>query len=89
MTSTAIRVCVLAVCLPASFIMSGCATVQPWQRGRLADPAMIFDEDASSAAYTARSVTVVRTFPTYSSTVSARSAAQFGSVSGLPGMGSA
>ena len=31
----------------------GCATVQPWQRGRLADPSMIFDADASQAAYAA------------------------------------
>lgn len=30
---------------------AGCATVQPWQRGRLADPCMIFDADASRVAY--------------------------------------
>jgi hypothetical protein len=53
MTSTVIRASVLAVCLPAVFLVAGCATVQPWQRGRLADPAMIFDEDGSSVAYTA------------------------------------
>jgi hypothetical protein len=53
MTSTVIRVSVLAVCLPAVFLVAGCATVQPWQRGRLADPAMIFDEDASSVSYAA------------------------------------
>jgi hypothetical protein len=29
----------------------GCATVQPWQRGRLADPCMIFDENPASVAY--------------------------------------
>ncbi len=31
----------------------GCATVQPWQRGRLADPCMIFDADRSASAYAA------------------------------------
>lgn len=25
--------------------LSGCAVVQPWERGRLADPNMMFDED--------------------------------------------
>ncbi|HXB54055.1 MAG TPA: DUF4266 domain-containing protein [Vicinamibacteria bacterium] len=29
----------------------GCATVQPWQRGRLADPCMTFDSDAGRVAY--------------------------------------
>jgi Domain of unknown function (DUF4266) len=31
----------------------GCATVQPWQRGRLADPEMVFDADAAQRDYTA------------------------------------
>jgi Domain of unknown function (DUF4266) len=31
----------------------GCATVQPWQRGRLADPEMVFDGDAAGRDYTA------------------------------------
>lgn len=31
----------------------GCATVHPWERGRLADPQMIFDNDAEQAAYDA------------------------------------
>ena len=35
-------VCAVAL---AALIVSGCATVQPWQRGRLADPAMVFDSD--------------------------------------------
>jgi hypothetical protein len=30
---------------------AGCATVQPWQRGRLADRCMIFDADASRVGY--------------------------------------
>jgi hypothetical protein len=29
----------------------GCATVQPWQRGRLADSCMEFDANASQVAY--------------------------------------
>jgi len=29
----------------------GCAAVQPWQRGRLADPCMIFDADSTRVAY--------------------------------------
>ena len=35
------------------FTGAGCATVQPWQRGRLADPCMIFDADAAAASYRA------------------------------------
>ena len=30
---------------------AGCATVQPWQRGRLAHESMTFDGDAASIAY--------------------------------------
>jgi uncharacterized protein DUF4266 len=33
--------------------LAGCATVQPWQRGRLAHECMTFDADASRAAYEA------------------------------------
>lgn len=29
--------------------LSSCATVQPWQRGELADPIMIFDENPIDA----------------------------------------
>ena len=39
-----------AVAAPA-LIMNGCATVQPWQRARLADPCMIFDADPGLVAY--------------------------------------
>jgi len=35
----------------AAVVAGGCATVQPWQRGRLADPCMIFDADAARVAY--------------------------------------
>src|SRR5258706_15835391 len=46
------RVAALAALL-ATIGAAGCATVQPWQRGRLADPCMIFDADASASAYAA------------------------------------
>ena len=36
-----------------SLAAGGCATVQPWQRGRLADPCMTFDADSAQVAYTA------------------------------------
>jgi hypothetical protein len=31
--------------------LAGCATVRPWQRGRLADPCMTFDSDPGRVAY--------------------------------------
>lgn len=37
--------------LVSSLLLSACATVKPWQRARLADPCMVFDEDASLAQY--------------------------------------
>jgi Domain of unknown function (DUF4266) len=46
------RVLVLAATLAAAAAVGGCATVQPWQRGTLADPEMVFDQDASQVAYT-------------------------------------
>jgi hypothetical protein len=48
LTSRQFVVSVLAV---AAVAAGGCATVQPWQRGRLADPCMIFDADATRVAY--------------------------------------
>ena len=41
----------IAVVLAAPLGGSACATVQPWQRGRLADPCMVFDADSSQVAY--------------------------------------
>jgi hypothetical protein len=35
----------------ASMLSAGCATVQPWQRARLADSCMVFDADPSTEAY--------------------------------------
>ncbi len=39
--------------LLAALFAGGCATVQPWQRGRLADPQMMFDADAAQLDYMA------------------------------------
>jgi hypothetical protein len=38
------RMAVFALFL-AALASSGCVAVQPWERGRLADPMMIFDEN--------------------------------------------
>jgi uncharacterized protein DUF4266 len=46
-----IRLAILAGLIGASLPLAGCATVQPWQRGRLADPAMTFDPDSAQAAF--------------------------------------
>ena len=43
---------VLALALAAGVVGTGCATVQPWQRGLLADSCMIFDADATTAYMT-------------------------------------
>jgi hypothetical protein len=45
------RALVLTIVATTALLAGGCATVQPWQRGRLADPCMIFDADASQVAY--------------------------------------
>jgi len=47
------RAVLVVIALAAGLVVSGCATVQPWQRGRLADPAMVFDSDGSLVAYMA------------------------------------
>lgn len=36
-----------------SLMSTGCITVQAWERGRLADPQMKFNDNASLAAYQA------------------------------------
>ena len=48
LTSRRFVVSILAI---AAVAAGGCATVQPWQRGRLADPCMVFDGDATRVAY--------------------------------------
>ena len=51
MTRNSLRVVILLSVAVAALVAGGCATVQPWQRGRLADPAMVFDADASQLSY--------------------------------------
>jgi hypothetical protein len=46
-----LRILVIAALGAGAFAAGGCATVQPWERGRLADPAMVFDADASQVSY--------------------------------------
>jgi hypothetical protein len=45
------RACVVGASLLAALAIGGCATVQPWQRGRLAEPSMVFDADGSMVSY--------------------------------------
>jgi hypothetical protein len=40
-----------ALLVVSAILASACATVQPWQRGRLADSCMVFDADAEMATY--------------------------------------
>ncbi|MBZ5560019.1 MAG: DUF4266 domain-containing protein [Acidobacteriia bacterium] len=51
MTVTLTRALVLAAAAAATIAAGGCATVQPWQRGRLADTCMVFDADSGQVAY--------------------------------------
>ncbi len=50
-TRTSIQALLLLGTLVAAAGLAGCATVQPWQRGRLADPEMVFDADQAQVAY--------------------------------------
>ena len=40
-----------ALVLFGALLASGCATVQPWQRGRLANPCMVFDANGHQLAF--------------------------------------
>ena len=52
MALTRARTLVVVVLIAAAALTAGgCATVQPWQRGRLADRCMTFDANASQVAY--------------------------------------
>lgn len=46
-----LRLLMLAFLSTAAIVAGGCATVQPWQRGRLADRCMVFDADSGQVAY--------------------------------------
>jgi hypothetical protein len=37
-------------CLASLLLMAGCSTVQPWERGRLAQPGMALEQDGLLAA---------------------------------------
>jgi hypothetical protein len=41
-------VCLLAAAAGAA---AGCATVQPWERGKLANPCMVFDANGQLVAF--------------------------------------
>lgn len=43
----------IALLIGLSAASSGCATVKPWQRARLADPCMTFEANANMTAYAA------------------------------------
>ena len=45
------RALAVVLAVAAALAAGGCATVQPWQRGRLADRCMMFDPDAGQVAY--------------------------------------
>jgi uncharacterized protein DUF4266 len=53
MTARTTRVVAGAAAILAALLMGGCATVQPWERGRLSDPCMMFDANLSQVAYMA------------------------------------
>ena len=50
MTRLLMRGTILLV-LGSAVMATGCATVQPWQRGRLADPCMQFDPYGPRVGY--------------------------------------
>lgn len=50
-TSTRGRWVITALAIAIALAGSACATVQPWQRGTLADRCMIFDADPALASY--------------------------------------
>ena len=51
MTTTNSRALIAALAVIGALASGACATVQPWQRGRLADRCMMFDADANQVAY--------------------------------------
>jgi Domain of unknown function (DUF4266) len=51
MKSTVVRPAILTALVLGSTLAAGCATVQPWQRGTLADPCMVFDANRDDVSY--------------------------------------
>jgi hypothetical protein len=52
-SATLVRLLAIAGIATMALMGTACVTVQAWERGRLADPQMKFDNDASLAAYQA------------------------------------
>ena len=48
-----LRTLAIGAALISGLTGAACATVQPWQRGTLADSCMVFDADGSAVAYMA------------------------------------
>ncbi len=51
MTAPFVRRFLSAIVLLAALAGAGCATVQPWQRNRLANPCMVFDANGQQLAF--------------------------------------
>lgn len=51
MNPPAVRFVMLIALASCAIVGSACATVQPWQRGTLADPCMVFDANRDDVAY--------------------------------------
>jgi len=47
------RIALTVIVSLTALLAAGCATVRPWQRGRLTDPCMMFDPDPLAATYAA------------------------------------
>jgi hypothetical protein len=46
-----LRCIAVAAIFAAAGWSAGCATVQPWQRGRLANPCMVFDANGGQSSF--------------------------------------
>ncbi len=53
MRSHSVRILVAATLTAAASFVSACATVQPWQRGRLANTCMTFNAEGALAEFAA------------------------------------
>ena len=53
MTESWTRAVIVIATLAAMLSLAGCATVQPWERGRLADSCMVLDANGELVAYSA------------------------------------
>ncbi len=48
---SSLRALLFVIVLAGGLVGAGCATVQPWQRGRLANPCMMFDANGHQLAF--------------------------------------